>query len=54
MRDALPNESSGSFLNALIDLDGLLSTMGYEDGKFTDEQYDAATEYYESRRRELF
>ena len=50
---SLPNTSSGSFMNALIDLDGLLSTMGYEDGKFTDEQYDAATEYYESRRREL-
>ena len=54
MRDALPNESSGSFLNALIDLDGLLYTMGYEDNKYTEEQYDAATEYYESRRRELF
>ena len=54
MRDALPNQSSGSFLNALIDLDGLLYTMGYEDNKYTEEQYDAATEYYESRRRELF
>jgi len=54
MRDALPNESSGSFLNALIDLDNLLSAMGYQDGKYTDEQYKAATEYYESRRRELF
>ena len=50
----LPNESSGSFLTALIDLDGLLYTMGYEDNKYTEEQYDAATEYYESRRRELF
>ena len=54
MRDALPNQSSGSFLNALIDLDGLLYTMGYEDNKYNEEQYDAATEYYESRRRELF
>tara|TARA_Y100000593_G_scaffold89062_1_gene172452 strand:+ start:45 stop:449 length:405 start_codon:yes stop_codon:yes gene_type:complete len=50
----LPNQSSGSFLNALIDLDGLLYTMGYEDDKYTEEQYDAASEYYESRRRELF
>jgi len=50
----LPNQSSGSFLNALIDLDGLLYTMGYEDNKYTEEQYDAASEYYESRRRELF
>ena len=50
----LPNQSSGSFLNGLIDLDGLLSTMGYEEDKYTEEQYDAATEYYESRRRELF
>ena len=54
MDNNLSNQSSGSFLNALIDLDGLLSTLGYEDGKFTDEQYDAASEYYESRRRELF
>lgn len=54
MDNNLPNQSSGSFLNALIDLDGLLSTLGYEDDKFTDEQYDAASEYYESRRRELF
>jgi hypothetical protein len=50
----LPNQSSGSFLTALIDLDGLLYTMGYEDNKYTEEQYDAASEYYESRRRELF
>lgn len=49
----LPNQSSGSFLSALIDVDGILTGLGYEDGKFTDEQYDAATEYYESRRREL-
>ena len=54
MDNNLPNQNSGSFLNALIDLDGLLSTLGYEDDKFTDEQYDAASEYYESRRRELF
>ena len=54
MDNNLPNQSSGSFLNALIDLDGLLSTLGYEDDQFTDEQYDAASEYYESRRRELF
>ena len=54
MDNNLPNQSSGSFLNALIDLDGLLYTMGYEDNKYTEEQYDAATEYYESRRRELF
>ena len=54
MDNNLPNQSSGSFLNALIDLDGLLSTLGYEDDKFTDEQYDAASEYYESRRLELF
>ena len=51
---SLPNESSGSFLNALIDLDGLLSSLGYEDDEFSDVQYDAASEYYESRRRELF
>ena len=42
MSNTLPNQSSGSFLNALIDLDGLLSTLGYEDDKFNDEQYDAA------------
>ena len=54
MDNNLPNQSSGSFLNALIDLDGLLSTLGYEDDQFTDEQWEAATEYYESRRRELF
>ena len=35
MDNNLPNQSSGSFLNALIDLDGLLSTLGYEDDKFT-------------------
>ena len=54
MDNNLPNQSSGSFLNALIDLDGLLYSLGYEDDQFTEEQYDAASEYYESRRRELF
>ena len=54
MDNNLPNQSSGSFLNALIDLDGLLYSLGYEDDQFTDEQYDAASEYYESRRHELF
>ena len=54
MDNNLPNKCSGSFLNTLIDLDGLLLTLGYEDDKFTEEQYDAASEYYESRRRELF
>ena len=54
MDNNLPNQSSGSFLNALIDLDGLLYSLGYEDDQFTEEQYDAAAEYYESRRRELF
>ena len=50
----LPNQSSGSFLTALTDIDGLLYGLGYEGDEFTDEQYDAATDYYESRRRELF
>ena len=53
MDNNLPNQSSGSFLNALIDLDGLLSTLGYEDDQFTEEQYDAATDYHASQKATL-
>ena len=53
MDNNLPNQSSGSFLNAPIDLDGLLSTLGYEDDQFTEEQYDAATDYYDEQKATL-
>ena len=58
MKNDLPNTSSGSFLNALTDIDGLLYSLGYEDAEdpdaYTQEQHDAAYSYFEKRRAELF
>ena len=53
MSNTLPNQSSGSFINALTDIDGLLYSLGYEDDKFTEEQYDAATDYYDEQKSTL-
>ena len=53
MSNTLPNQSSGSFINALTDIDGLLSSLGYEDDQFTEDQYDAATDYYDEQKTTL-
>ena len=53
MSNTLPNQSSGSFINALTDIDGLLYSLGYEDDQFTEEQYDAATDYYDEQKATL-
>ena len=48
----LPNQSSGSFFNALTDIDGLLSAMNFEnqdengEDLYTDEEYEAAQKYH--------
>lgn len=51
----LPNNSSGSFLTALTDIDGLLSAMNFEnedevgEDLYSDEEWDEAVDYYLSQ-----
>jgi len=56
--NALPNNSSGSFLTGLTDIDGLLSAMGWEgDDTIPESMYDEAANYWRgqlSSRRAQF
>ena len=56
----LPNQSSGSFFNALTDIDGLLSAMNFEEYDeetdeelYTDEEYTAAQKYHTDKINQL-
>ena len=51
--NTLPNSSSGSFFTALTDIDSLLGAMGYEDEKYSDEEYNDAVQYYEKEINKL-
>jgi hypothetical protein len=42
----LPNRSSGSFMTALLDIDGLLGALGLEDESVPEEIYEDAVKYY--------
>jgi len=45
--NTLPNGSSGSFLTALTDTNGILYSMNFEEeGLYTDEEYDRAAKYH--------
>lgn len=50
--NTLPNSSSGSFFNALIDIDGLLSAWD-DMHDFSEEEYDIASDYWEEQRSKL-
>lgn len=45
-KNDLPNRSSGSFMTALLDIDGLLGALGLEDESVPEEIYEDAVKYY--------
>ena len=51
--NTLPNASSGSFFTALIDIDSLLGAMGYEDERYSDEEWDDAVKYWRKEINKL-
>ena len=45
--------TSAVSIASMVWIDGLLSSLGYEDDQFTEDQYDAATDYYDEQKTTL-